>query len=1542
MAQSALPSVDVLLGPAPAAGQAASVESLLGPAPTSETMPDWLFEQGDRANILKAFGQGAEQGWGSEPLGLSPDTEDFLKKAGIFNDYQSGHTSFVRTFNEAMIRPAAAGLDAAMRAGTALFRGAQAGIGALGEFVAHPPPHTLPGPLEIAPDAVQEAAAVPEAFPRGLAEIGTPTPPEPVPVAPPGAVRAAAQALSPTLGPPTTEDISRARALGVIGEGEGGYQGTVPIRPEDETARTQAVRDIVAQSKEEPPPAGFGAPGAPPPDIHSIARQIAPDTFREYDGLSIQNDMLRRQLDDMRDGSEAVDLGNRIDALRGQRLLAAPAERPALADQITAMEADRARLVDAIDSGRDTEGMAAVRQRIQQNDYRMRDLAPQVSEAYRQAQAGALVPEVAPPIPEEVGEAPVEPTAAPEPAVTPEAQAPRLAVPSITDDVAGKLIAAGRPTEEATAASQLVEAYYTARAARFDGAKGTPEELYAAEAPGIEAAAGPGRAGAAGKTVLRDGQATISLFGRADASTFIHEIGHSWLEELMRDGIDPAAPNDLRGDLVAVRNWLGAEPGIAELTGRQHEKFARGFERYMMEGRAPSAGLANVFAKFKNWLTQIYQTVARLRTPITDDIRGVFDRMLATPAGGTVIAPEREVANFADEHERLAEETPPQIAHAVADRVRAEADRHALERAPDVYDELSGAGSGTEADRGPAAGRGPDRDGPAPGPRSQEARTPEPVGAVGAGGGEAAPESAGLAPAAAIGEPDEPFVGSRESRLVDRAGNIRLDLLTAPEEVKQAIRDAASENDDFLPQRRGVIPDAEVLRLGDALGPVIAPRLLSRRLGQAFNAEQVIAARKLLVQSATTVRDLMMKAADGSDADVLAYAEAKERHRMIQGQVAGVTAEAGRALRAFAQVVGEAGERAEAAQMEEFLAQATGRTLYQLRKEAQAGARLKTPGQVSKFVVDSEKKGFFDWLQSYFVNGLISGPATHGTYMVGNELLALFKATAETGAQALVSHLRDAPEAERARLGEITQQLYGMFRGARYGWQSAWDAFKANETIRLPGEKIAAGTPFNKGVIPNPAGIPIGTVLEGPSRVVTALHSFTRVQGYTTSISRQAYRIAAGEGLTGNRLAARIYQLTQDPTEEMMAEAVGEANENAMMRRAPYQSITNAIQQITNAGIRFPDIPLPGDHALPLGTLRPLKFIDPFVSISMNVIDSSIVRRTPVGLLSPQIRDDLMGRNGGAAFDKAAGRMLAGTAFYVLAGSLAAAGLATGAGPSAPDEAALKRMTGWQPYSIKIGDMYFATHRLGVIGMGLGVGADLYDTAHALSTEDGAKIASMAVHAFAQNILDESFMRGPSELIQALDDSDRYGAGFVRSFISSFVPFSVGDAQIARAIDPYTRQTRTTMDSILAKIPWASEELMPRRDIWGEPIPNYSSPVPGLLAIYESRINNDPVNAALQRLQFFPAMPERKIRGVELTEPQYDDYARIGGRMAKMQLDRIVPAPGFSQLPDAAQHEIISRTISGAREAARSLIMMQNPGIIQAATAAKLGPLHGH
>ncbi len=404
--------------------------------------------------------------------------------------------------------------------------------------------------------------------------------------------------------------------------------------------------------------------------------------------------------------------------------------------------------------------------------------------------------------------------------------------------------------------------------------------------------------------------------------------------------------------------------------------------------------------------------------------------------------------------------------------------------------------------------------------------------------------------------------------------------------------------------------------------------------------------------------------------------------------------------------------------------------------------------------------------------------------------------------------------------------------------------------------------------------------------------------------------------MTPTGFAARVADLRQNPTEEMMALARGKATDLTLMGQG--SAWVNKLSTLFNHEFNVPG----------LGPTQFLKFIDPFIHIATNVMNQSLVKRTPLGLLSPEIRADLMGRNGNVAQDTAMARMLAGTALAITAGGLAAQGLISGSGPDDPDKRAVWIADGNQPHSVRIGDIWYDMHRLGPMGMLASVSADLYEVSHKISTEEAGAIAGAIQHAFTQNILDESFMRGPADFLKATTDSSRYGPSYVRNFVASFTPYSVGMAQMARATDPYSRQARTMMDTIRSHIPGLSEDLPPRRDIWGNQMPNRDALLaPGVTAIYASHIKNDPVNQALMGVGIGVAQPERQIRNVPLTDAEYDDFARLAGTMTKMQLDRVVRSPQYQDWPNSTRYEVIEETIRQSREAARGMVMMKYPHI---------------
>lgn len=121
----------------------------------------------------------------------------------------------------------------------------------------------------------------------------------------------------------------------------------------------------------------------------------------------------------------------------------------------------------------------------------------------------------------------------------------------------------------------------------------------------------------------------ITLGEKRDLSTLVHELGHYYLEVIQDLASAENAPQQMQDDVAAIRGWVGAE-GDAPLTTEQHEQFARGFESYLAEGKAPAPELAGAFARFKRWMLAIYKHLSRLNVALNDDVRQVFDRIVAS------------------------------------------------------------------------------------------------------------------------------------------------------------------------------------------------------------------------------------------------------------------------------------------------------------------------------------------------------------------------------------------------------------------------------------------------------------------------------------------------------------------------------------------------------------------------------------------------------------------------------------------------------------------------------------------------------------------------------------------------------------------------------------------------------------------------------------------------------------------------------------------------------------------------------------------------
>ena len=130
---------------------------------------------------------------------------------------------------------------------------------------------------------------------------------------------------------------------------------------------------------------------------------------------------------------------------------------------------------------------------------------------------------------------------------------------------------------------------------------------------------------------IPNGKAVITALTNPNVSTPLHEIAHVFEKALTAQ------------ERSIISDWSNATQG----TRAWSEAFATGFEKYLAEGKAPSADLQSVFSKFKSWLMDIYNKVigTPLEKQLTEPMRKVYDAMIGFREGEKPFEmPAREVS----------------------------------------------------------------------------------------------------------------------------------------------------------------------------------------------------------------------------------------------------------------------------------------------------------------------------------------------------------------------------------------------------------------------------------------------------------------------------------------------------------------------------------------------------------------------------------------------------------------------------------------------------------------------------------------------------------------------------------------------------------------------------------------------------------------------------------------------------------------------------------------------------------------------------------
>lgn len=153
---------------------------------------------------------------------------------------------------------------------------------------------------------------------------------------------------------------------------------------------------------------------------------------------------------------------------------------------------------------------------------------------------------------------------------------------------------------------------------------------------------------------------TIALLKAADLSSFLHEGAHFFFEsdlalaaqlvdEAKQFGYESLKPGEKQiiEDVSALLKWHGIQGPIEEQLQTwytmdfeeqrsHHERTAESFEAYLFSGKAPSLELQPLFQRMRAWFVNVYKSLKAFLEghpeagKLNDEVRGVFDRMIAT------------------------------------------------------------------------------------------------------------------------------------------------------------------------------------------------------------------------------------------------------------------------------------------------------------------------------------------------------------------------------------------------------------------------------------------------------------------------------------------------------------------------------------------------------------------------------------------------------------------------------------------------------------------------------------------------------------------------------------------------------------------------------------------------------------------------------------------------------------------------------------------------------------------------------------------------
>lgn len=650
----------------------------------------------------------------------------------------------------------------------------------------------------------------------------------------------------------------------------------------------------------------------------------------------------------------------------------------------------------------------------------------------------------------------------------------------------------------------------------------------------------------------------------------------------------------------------------------------------------------------------------------------------------------------------------------------------------------------------------------------------------------------------------------------------------------------------------------------------------------AFTAKEIDAMRQIHTNAITdlqrTLREIPADRTQITDATRLEILDKVNNYIEIMKATSRKSSEAGRALNIHKRMIAEDPD---------FIANTNMQKAMKQIMEKRGGKKLtddlirdlkdvdwKDPASVKDILKKYNRASVGDMVYEAWLNGILSNPPTHATNILSNTMTVLTKVPEHGIASVLQG---------RMPVGEMKAETIGLVRGLREGVRAGLKAFKTGEASEMWNKVETARTPAIPGKV--------GEAVRIPTKALTGADEFFKAIVYRSEMNRLAFLEAKKSGAKGRALAEKMAEILDNPSADILEKCHTEAL---------YRTFNKPLGHWGNKIMNLRD-----DTAIG----KTIRYIFPFVRTPGNIIKYTL-ERTPAGM-GKTLLDLKRGNLTKAEMYDDFSRQAIGTAIGVVIYQMAKEGIVTGGGPKNPAEREMKFRTGWQPYSIKVGDTYYSYGRLEPMGSILGMSADLADMA---GMEDDAKAGERfgrIAMSISKNLTSKTWVSSASRMLDAVSDPQRYGKDFVNQLAGSVVPSVVGG--ITRAKDSTIYSTDTPFDVVKAKA-GVTGDMFPRRDIWGRPIERAGTTATRALSpVVPSQAKDDPVDLEMDRLNLAIAPPAKKVRGVELEPAEYDAYAKRAGELSRERVERYMSGGAYRLLRDELKKLAIKNIVEKSR-----------------------------